>query len=228
MQPVRVLLVEDDQQIQKSLNIGLSFSGYQVETADTLAKACSSLKNSHYDILLLDVGLPDGTGIEFCEKIRGMGMGVPVVFLSARTDEPTVVQGLNSGGDDYLRKPFGIEELKARMNRVLNKPREQSDLLTAGPLAIDLKKRVATVSSRYLNVGRREFDILVTLTRRPGDVVTREQILAQLEEKSEVYDRTIDSHMSHLRKKIREIAGENLQIAAVYGVGYRLHWSTGT
>lgn len=220
---VKILLVEDDSQILKSLSMGLSFSGYEVATAENLSQAWTKFSNHPYDILLLDVNLPDGTGIEFCQRVRATGKEIPVIFLSARTDEETVVKGISSGGDDYIRKPFGIEELKVRMTTLLKKSAPPRNLLQAGPLQLDLERRTATLLGAPLTLGRREFDILAFLAKKAGDVATRDHILSNLDEKPDLYDRTIDSHMSHLRRKLRE-AGEGVQIVAVYGVGYRLQW----
>lgn len=219
----KILLVEDDPQISKSLSMGLSFGGYEVATAENLSQAWMKFSAHPYDLLLLDVNLPDGTGIEFCQRVRAAGKELPVIFLSARTDEETVVQGISSGGDDYIRKPFGIEELKVRMNNLLKKSGPPRHVLQAGPLLLDLEKRTATLQGEPLTLGRREFDILAFLAKKAGDVATRDHILANLDEKPDLYDRTIDSHMSHLRRKLRD-AGEGVQIVAVYGVGYRLQW----
>jgi len=223
----KILLVEDDSQIAKSLSLNLSLSGYEVATADSVSAAQVKVSQNSYDLLLLDVGLPDGSGIDFCRQLRGAGSDVPILFLSARTDEETVVRGISSGGDDYIRKPFGTEELKVRMNKLLQRAAaaEKSNLIHAGPLALNLDHRSAVVDGQPLTLGKREFDILAILARKKGDVVTREMILQGLQENAELYDRTIDSHMSHLRKKIRDAAGITLQIVAVYGVGYRLQWS---
>lgn len=220
----RVLLVEDDPQILKSLSVNLKYGGYEVSTAESVEQAWQRFSGAAFDAILLDVNLPDGTGLDLCRRIRNAGSETPILFLSARTDEETVVEGMNIGGDDYLRKPFGMEELKVRMNKLIKKTAPRKNILIAGTLTMDLNKRLVLIGETALSLGRREFDILSILVRKPGDVITRENILSQLEEKSELYDRTIDSHMSHLRKKIRDVAGNKIRIGSVYGVGYRLEW----
>jgi DNA-binding response OmpR family regulator len=220
----KVLLVEDDPQISKSLSMSLSFSGFQVESAETLADAWERFLKNPFDVLLLDVNLPDGSGIDLCKRIRESGNEVPILFLSARTDEETVVKGMNLGGDDYIRKPFGTEELKVRIQRLLQRMGPGKEFIEAGPLRMDAEKRSATLNGKNLQLGKREFDILSILARKSGDTISRDNILLLLNEDPEVYDRTIDSHMSHLRRKIRDSAGESLQILAVYGVGYKLQW----
>lgn len=212
---IKVLLVEDDSQISKSLSMSLNYSGYEVTTAESLSDAWLKYSERRYDILLLDVNLPDGTGIEFCEKLRGGGQTVPVLFLSARTDEETVVKSMSIGGDDYIRKPFGTEELKMRMGKIMKRSDHPKNILEAGPLKMDLDKRSVTVKDQVVSLGKREFDILSILIKKSGDIVTRDFILSSLDEKSDLYDRTIDSHMSHLRRKLRESADGSLQIASV-------------
>ncbi len=220
----RILIVEDDPQISKSLAMNLKFSGFETQSAHTISDAWDLLKIEHFDLMCLDIGLPDGSGLDLCQKVRDAGNDIPVLFLSARTDEATVVKGINSGADDYLRKPFGVEELKVRMNKILRKFTLPSSVITFGNLTIDPVKRVVTIMDQIVTLGRKELEILILLTKRAGDIVTRENILTALYENADMYDRTVDSHMSHLRKKLREVAGPALQINSVYGLGYRLEW----
>lgn len=220
----KILIVEDDPQIGKSLAMNLKFSGYETCSATTIQDAWDLLKHEHFDLMCLDIGLPDGSGLDLCQKIRDDGNDIPVLFLSARTDEATVVKGINCGADDYLRKPFGIEELKVRMNKILKKFTLPTSAITFGMLTIDPVKRVVTIMDKIVTLGRKELEILILLTKRAGDIVTRENILTALYENADMYDRTVDSHMSHLRRKLREVAGPALQINSVYGLGYRLEW----
>ena len=220
----KILIVEDDPQIAKSLAINLKFSGYETVSATSINDAWELLKRDHFDLMCLDIGLPDGSGLDLCQKIRDEGNDIPVLFLSARTDEATVVKGINCGADDYLRKPFGIEELKVRMNKILRKFVLPTSAISFGQLTIDPVKRVVTIMDKIVTLGRKELEILILLTKRAGDIVTRENILTALYENADMYDRTVDSHMSHLRRKLREVAGPALQINSVYGLGYRLEW----
>ncbi|WP_413290859.1 response regulator transcription factor [Bdellovibrio sp. HCB337] len=220
----KVLLVEDDPQISKSLKMSLSFSGYDVSVAENIAHGWESVSTTPFDILLLDVNLPDGSGLDLCKKIRAMGHNVPILFLSARTDEAIVVEGMNIGAEDYIRKPFGTEELKVRMNKAMKRAEPERNVVSHGPLKMSIDKRTATLFDQPISLGKREFDILIILAKKAEEVVSREQILGILEPNSELYDRTIDSHMSHLRRKMREAGKEEIQILPVYGVGYRLVW----
>jgi len=223
MTKVKVFLVEDDPQISKSLSLALSYIGFEVSVSETLADSRARLKEYRPDIFLLDVNLPDGNGLDFCHELREAGVETPIVFLSARTDEETVVRGMNVGADDYLRKPFGIEELKARMARAMRRGPPPRHVIEWGPIRFDVGARAVTIGGKVLSLGRREYDIFAALCEKKGDVVTRETILNQLGDNAELYDRTIDSHISHLRRKLRDAAGDSVQITPVYGVGYRLH-----
>ena len=221
----KILIVEDDPQISKSLAMNLKFSGYETTSACNVKDARNLLKEYHFDLMCLDIGLPDGNGLDLCQAIREEGNDIPILFISARTDEATVVKGILNGADDYLRKPFGMEELKVRMNKILKKFILPTSIITFEKLTIDPTRRIVTLMDKMVSLGRKELEILVLLTRRAGDIVTRESILATLYENSDMYDRTVDSHMSHLRRKLREVAGTDLQINSVYGLGYRLEWS---
>lgn len=222
----KILIIEDDPQITKILKLNLKLSGYETENATTFQEAWSKINSEHFDLLLMDIGLPDGSGLDLCQRVREAGNEVPIVFLSARTDEATVVKGIKNGADDYLRKPFGLEELKARVNKFVKRIAPHMQTIKFGDLSIDPAKRVVTLMGEMISLGRKELDILILLARRSGDIVTRENILSTLYDNADLYDRTVDSHMSHLRKKIRDIAGQSLQISSVYGLGYRLEWKT--
>ena len=218
----KILIVEDDPQIAKVLQLNLKLEGHEVEHTDRIEQGWSLAQGRPFDALLLDVGLPDGTGLDLCQRLREAGNPVPILFLSARTDEQTVVRGINLGADDFIRKPFGTEELKARLNKLLRKAPPGVRSLSFKGLTVELGRRTCLFEGQPISVGRKELEILMILIKSGGDVVTRERILAGVQGGDEVYDRTIDSHMSHLRKKIREVAGEKLKIHSVYGVGYRL------
>lgn len=222
----KILIIEDDMQITKILKLNLRLSGFESENATTFQEAWNKINTQHFDLLLMDIGLPDGSGLDLCQKVRESGNEVPIVFLSARTDEATVVKGIKNGADDYLRKPFGLEELKARVNKFVKRLAPSMQTIKFGELSIDPSKRVVTIMGEMISLGRKELDILILLARKSGDIVTRENILNSLYDNADLYDRTVDSHMSHLRKKIREIAGQSLQISSVYGLGYRLEWKT--
>lgn len=222
----KILIVEDDPQITKILKLNLRLTGIDTENAGTFQEAWTKISSDHFDLILMDIGLPDGSGLDLCQRVRESGNEVPIVFLSARTDEASVVKGIKNGADDYLRKPFGLEELKVRINKFIKKMVPNVHTIKFGELTIDPAKRVVTLMGEMVSLGRKELDILTLLARRSGDIVTRENILNALYDNADLYDRTVDSHMSHLRRKLREVAGQSLQITSVYGLGYRLEWKS--
>lgn len=220
----KILIVEDDPQITKILQLNLRLAGLETDNAMNFQDAWTKISSSHFDLILMDIGLPDGSGLDLCQRVRESGNEVPIVFLSARTDEATVVKGIKNGADDYLRKPFGLEELKVRINKFIKKMVPNVQTIKFGELSIDPTKRVVTLMGEMVSLGRKELDILTLLAKRSGDIVTRENILNALYDNADLYDRTVDSHMSHLRRKLREVAGQSIQITSVYGLGYRLEW----
>lgn len=219
--PYRVLLVEDDPLIARTLVMSLRYEGFDLTVAPSAADATRILAERTFDLVMFDVGLPDGNGIDLCRALRARDESLPVLMLSARTDEATVVAGIESGADDYIRKPYGLHELTARMTRLVERCRRERALAAFGGIRIDIQRRTVAAGGAPLQLGKKEFEILLLLVRATGDIVTREQILDRFEDGSEIYDRTIDSHLSHLRKKLKD-AGAAVRIAAIYGVGYRL------
>lgn len=214
-----VLIVEDDPAIAKSLALSLGVQGYAVTTSHSCAEGLRMAQANRFDCILLDVNLPDGDGFGFCAEIRKRDSQIPVLMLTANVAEESAVRGMEAGADDYIRKPYGIAELSARLRRVLEKARPRQ--LSFGSLRIDIAQRLAWSGEQELTLGKREFDILLALVQKSGEVLSREQILAMAGQDNEVYDRTIDSHLSHLRKKLKT-ANACEQIVPVYGVGYRL------
>lgn len=222
-QPYQVLLVEDDPLIARTLSMSLRHEGFRLTVAVSAREAEQALAAGEFDMVMFDVGLPDGNGIALCRQLRARDEGIPILMLSARTDEATAVAGIEGGADDYIRKPYGLQELTARMNRLVARRRKRESI-AFGAIGIDLQKRAASAGEAPLQLGRKEFDILLQLVRAQGDIVTREQMLDTFEDGGALYDRTIDSHLSHLRRKLRD-AGAAVRIVAVYGVGYRMEQS---
>jgi len=218
----RILLLEDDPLIARSLQMSLSYEGFDVRTGTTLAQARELTQSTLFDFFILDVNLPDGTGFDFCSEIRAHNENVPIIMLTAKTDEESAVNGIGLGADDYVRKPCGSQELAMRIHRLLERKVKIKRILAFGSLQMDLNKRVVSGSINELSLGRKEFEILKLLMQKQGNVVTREEMIKALGEDSGVYDRTIDSHLSHLRKKFRTALISDVSINPVYGVGYRL------
>ena len=219
---LKVLLIEDDLLISKTLKMSLSYEGFDLIGCSTLKQGYEVFNSQDFDVILLDRNLPDGDGINFCQKIRKANLNIPILMITAKTEESAAVQSFEAGVDDYIRKPFGIQELTTRMKRLIERRSHHSVPIKFGLIRIDQAKRMAWSGDNELNLGKKEFDILALLVKKSGEVVSRNEILDTLGEEAEIYDRTIDSHLSHLRKKLRDTGAYNVQITPVYGVGYRM------
>ncbi|MFZ6709886.1 response regulator transcription factor [Undibacterium sp. TC9W] len=219
-----VLLVEDDPMIARTLSMGLRYEGFELSHAGSIAIAMNLLEQQAFELILLDVGLPDGDGISLCRALRALHPATPILMLSARVDESAVVASMEGGADDYIRKPCGLRELSARMRRLLVRAQpagEPRAVISFGDIEMDVQRRNASARGVALQLGKKEYDVLMLLVRANGDAITREQILSQFEDSNIIYDRTIDSHLSHLRRKLKD-AGATERIVAIYGIGYKL------
>jgi DNA-binding response OmpR family regulator len=214
--PVRILIVEDDPGIAGSLKRGLTRAGYTAETVSTGAEALAA---DSYDVVLLDLGLPDGDGTELCATLRGRS-DAAILVITARGEEPDRVAALDAGADDYIVKPFGFAELMARIRAVLRRSRvTDAALLSHGSLTIDTRTRQVSQGGQEVVLTPTEFDILECLAADPGRVVTRQEILER------VWDthwygptRVLDVHIAALRRKL----GDPSAILTVYARGFRL------
>lgn len=212
------MLIEDDDAIASSLVAGLATAGMVVRR---YSSGTDALKHAVPDLYLIDVGLPDIDGFEVCRRIRAKSQ-VPVIMLTARSDEIDRVFGLEIGADDYVTKPFGLRELIARIRAVTRRASttvEGGEEIVVGTLAIDVARHVVTVSGAQVDLTAKEFDLLVYLAMRPGIVHRRNDIMES------VWDanwygptKTLDAHVAALRKKL----GDPEWIEAVRGVGFRL------
>lgn len=221
----KILTIEDDPMIAKTLKLNLELEGYHVTHQADIKNGLHSLKNSEPHLLLLDLGLPDGHGFEVLKWVIENKPQVPVVILTAVTDEDSVVEGLQLGATDYIRKPFGNKELIARIKATLRKPAEKMNLVRYEGLELNLDKRIIKWNEKAFELNRREFDILAYLCQRPENIVSRDSLLKMFDKEGEIFDRTIDSHISHLRSKLKSFDITSIKISSVYGVGYRLERS---
>jgi DNA-binding response OmpR family regulator len=221
-----ILLVEDDPVLGRGLNVNLELEGYKVQWVKSLHAAADARQDWHFELVILDLGLPDGNGLQLLKQLKtstnAKESTTPVVILTAQTDEDSVVEGLGAGASDYVRKPFGNRELLARIKAVLREPATQGHQLKYENLVISLDQRRVTYGDNDIELSRREFDLLCHFVQRAEAVVTRDALLQALGKDDEIFDRTIDSHVSHLRARLRKVGVQSIQISSVYGVGYRL------
>jgi two-component system response regulator RegX3 len=219
-----VLVVEDEPSYQEALNVGLTVEGFVVVGASTLAQARVLMSNSRPDLVLLDVMLPDGSGIDYCREIYDSSR-VPVIMVSARTSEVDIVLGLEIGAADYVTKPFRLRELVARMRAVLRRPiiSDDDETVTFGDIRIDVVRRTVNKAGQDVELSRKEFDLLALFASRLGQVVTREVCLDTLWWGLELTDtRTLDTHVKRLRQKIESDPANPRHLLTIRGVGFRL------
>jgi DNA-binding response OmpR family regulator len=224
---LRVLLVEDEPDMASALAAALKRYDMVVDLVATLADAEEAVASSAYEAILLDRQLPDGDGLSLIPKLRAKGVSVPVIVLTARGELADRVAGLNGGADDYLGKPFAVEELLARLRAVLRRPADlSSETVKLGRLSFDLGNREASVAGLPLDLPRRELLVLETLLRRMGRTVARsflEEAVYSIDD--EIQSNALDTHVSRLRRKLSE-ARADIEIHAIRGVGYLLKASS--
>ncbi|MBB4964814.1 response regulator transcription factor [Saccharothrix violaceirubra] len=222
---VSVLLVEDDPVVRSAVSRALTGMGHAVLPVGTALEALREITSSAFDLVVLDLGLPDMDGADALRMMRGV-CDVPVIVATARDDESEIVRLLNAGADDYLVKPFSSEHLAARLSAVLRRARREDsgpEPLRIGELTVDLDRREARLAGRELNLTRKEFDLLAYLAARAGKVVPRAELLANLWNMPGRHDdQTLDVHLSWLRRKLGERAAQPRYLHTVRGVGFKL------
>ncbi len=222
-QDSRILIVEDDPAVREALERALGFEGYEIETARDGAVALSMLRNHSYDLIVLDVMMPHLDGLETCRRIRAGGDDVPILMLTARTAVDDRVEGLDAGADDYVAKPFALDELLARIRALLRRSMGGvSTVMKVGDLVIDPGARTAMRDSREMNLTKTEFDLLHLLSLTPGIVLDRARIYDEIWGIDfATTSNSLDVYIGYLRRKT-EAGGENRIIQTVRGVGYVL------
>lgn len=219
-----VLLAEDDPAIAAPLSRALQREGYSVRVVEDGPGTLEEASAGGVDLLVLDLGLPEMDGLEVCRRLRTDGRGLPVLMLTARTDEVDFVVGLDAGADDYVAKPFRLAELMARIRALLR--RGAPDTLEACGVRLDLTARRVLIDQREVQLANKEFELLRVLMQHAGQVVSREEILEQVwPESDRKGSKTLDMHISWLRRKLGEGNGrmDEKHIATVRGVGFRFN-----
>lgn len=221
---VRILVVDDETPIRKLLDVGLSSQGFAVQGAPNAKTAMQMVSSDQPDLVLLDLGLPDMSGHELLAKWRAEGVSLPVVILSSRTDEEGIVNALELGADDYVTKPFGMNELIARIRVALRhklQTQGESPIFQLGDLSMDLVKRIVKVREEEVRLTPKEYDILRLLVQHHGRVLTHRFILEKVwgEQADVQYLRV---YVRQLRQKIEESPDQPRYILTETGVGYRL------
>ena len=223
-----VAIVDDEESIRQTVGLALRREGYEVSTWDDGQAAWEAFRERMPDLVVLDILMPRMDGLELCRKLRGLSEAVPILFLSSKDEEFDRVLGLELGGDDYLTKPFSMRELVARVRvlfrrRALRRdPTTATQVLVAGDLMLDLDRFQAAWKGAPLSLTVTEFRILHALARHPGRVKTRQQLVEEgYPEDTYVSDRTVDTHIKRLRKKLAAVDSDADPVETMYGLGYR-------
>lgn len=220
---MRVLVIEDEEGIARFLKAGIESEYFAVDVAEDGEKGSYLARTNDYDIIILDNMLPKKSGSEVCDDIRMDGKNTPIIMLSARAEMSAKVELLNKGADDYLTKPFSLEELLARMRALLRRPSHvSSEVIEIDDLIMDTKKHTTTRNGKEIYLTRKEFMLLEYLLRHKGSVVSRGMILEHVWDINvDPFSNTVESHILNIRKKINGEKGKNL-IHTLPGGGYKI------
>lgn len=220
-----ILLIEDDLSLVNGLTFALKKQGFKLEVARTLKEAENLWTDGKYDLLVLDVTLPDGTGFEFCKKVRRTSK-VPIIFLTAADEEMDIIMGLDIGGDDYITKPFKLGVLISRINALLRRTNDfstEGTMLQSNGIKVFLLQGQAFKNDRLLELTAAEYKLLCLFMRNPNVVLTKDQILDRLWDCNGNYidSSTLTVYMRRLRIKIEDNPGEPKMLLTVRGMGYK-------
>jgi DNA-binding response OmpR family regulator len=219
-----VVIVEDEQRIRELMARVLADQGYDVETTSNAMDGLQAVVKANPDLVILDMGLPDLDGSELLKMIRAVS-GVPVIVATARSEDRDVIRTLDAGADDYLIKPFSIEQLEARVRAVLRRVGDDGrpGPIVVGGLVVDGAAREIRLDGERLDLSPKEFDMLHFLAERAGEVVSKRELLAEVwRQPYGGSEKTVDVHLSWLRKKLGETAAESRYLQTVFGVGVKL------
>jgi DNA-binding response OmpR family regulator len=220
---MRILVVEDDPVLLNGLKVGLTLDGSAVDGVSTLAEAQAALTTTRFDAIVLDIMLPDGPGLVLLSELRKQRDATPVILLTALDETSDRIRGLDSGADDYVGKPFDLDELAARLRAVVRRRQGRAEpLMTAAGITVDLAALTAAVNGTTVSLSRREFAVLSALMERPGVIRSRSELEDRLYGwQEEVESNAVEVHIHNLRAKIGRDA-----IETVRGLGYRMRRSS--
>ena len=221
---MKILVVDDEKTLVKGIKFNLENEGYQVECAYDGAAAVDLARNEKFDLLILDVMMPEVDGLEACMRIREFS-NVPIIMLTAKSEDADKLMGFECGADDYLTKPFNILELKARVRALLRRAagvqRVQGAVLTVGDISLNTEERVAIRNGETVDLTAKEYDLIELLMRNPRRVYSRENLMNVVWGYTYAGDyRTVDVHIRRLREKLEENPAEPDHIMTKWGVGY--------
>lgn len=220
----KILYVEDDLSLIDGLKYTLESSGYSVDNARTLRQALALFKSNPYHLLLLDITLPDGSGFDICKEVRGIS-SVPIIFLTASDQEISLVKGLDMGGDDYITKPFKLNELLSRIKALLRRSAgfSKSEFWDANGIRVDLIERLVWKNGKLLSLPFVEYKLLCLFMRNPNHLLTRETILDSLWDGAGNYvdDNTLSVYIRRLRNKIEKTPNTPQYLLTERGIGYK-------
>ena len=219
----KILIVEDDRDIALGLEEDLSHHGFQVEMVGDGEKALSCGKERHWDLIILDVMLPQKDGFEVCKELRQEGIKTPIIMLTAKTHEAEKIFGLEIGADDYITKPFSPRELRARIHAILRRSSDEIlDTYQFGDYEVNFDRGEVQRSGKPVGLSALEFRLLTAFIRRRGRVLSREHLIdAAWGPATIITERVVDTHILNLRKKIEPVPEKPRYIVSVRGMGYR-------
>ena len=219
----KILLVEDDDQIASYLGELLRAEGFDTQIAGSKKEASECLLIQAFDLVLLDVSLPDGNGFSICAEIK-REYEIPVIFLTASGDEYSVVAGLDMGADDYIAKPFRPRELISRIRSVLRRCKKEQRILSCGDLRVNVSSATVTKGEKELFLSALEYRLLLLLLQNKGQILTRNQLLEEIWDASGEYvnDNTLSVYMKRLREKIEKNSQSPRLLHTIRGIGYRM------
>ena len=220
---MKILIVEDEKEILDFLEKSLKTQGFIVDTAEDGERGLFLAQTGDYDLIVLDNMMPKKSGLEVCENLRGKGNNIPIIVLSVKADTDMKIKMLNAGADDYLTKPFSLEELLARINALLRRPEKiEGDILGMDNLIIDLKKHKVERAGKDIYLRKKEFLLLEYFLKNPGTVLSRSMIMDHVWDAGvDLFSNTVEAHIRSLRKKI-DFKNQKKLIHNISGWGYKI------